>query len=97
MVEKPGCMTRLSIQRRSGAYPRHLVLRLEIDREVDGRWIYEAIDLPGVISYGKTRDEAKENMALLALRVIDERLEHGEPLPDLDPEETPAEYQHHPA
>ncbi len=72
---------RLSITRRRGALPREIVLRLDIEREDDGRWIAELIDIPGVMAYGNSREEAKNNVALLALRVIDERRAHGEPLP----------------
>jgi predicted RNase H-like HicB family nuclease len=45
-------------------------LRIEFDRETDGRWIAEAIDLPGVMAYGETCSEALANVEALALRVI---------------------------
>jgi predicted RNase H-like HicB family nuclease len=48
---------------------------LEIDRETDGRWIAEIPDLPGVMVYGVTREEALSRAKALALRVIAERLE----------------------
>jgi predicted RNase H-like HicB family nuclease len=38
-------------------------------------------ELPGVLAYGQTRDEAVRNAQVLSLRVLAERLEHGEPLP----------------
>ena len=89
-------MQLLKVFRRRGAKPEQLILRLEIDRESDGRWIAEAIDLPGVMCYGTSRIEARDNAALLALRVIDERLEHGEDLPEFEPDPTDAEHvQHH--
>jgi predicted RNase H-like HicB family nuclease len=55
-----------------------LVYSIELEREDDGRWIAEVPDLPGVLSYGNTRDEAVARVQALALRVIAERLEHDE-------------------
>lgn len=57
--------------------------RVEIEREDDGRWIAEVPDLPGVLTYGGTREEAVARVQALALRVIAERLEHGEANPEL--------------
>jgi predicted RNase H-like HicB family nuclease len=54
---------------------------VEVEKEADGRWIAEVADLPGVMTYGATRDEAVRNAQVLSLRVLAERLEHGEPLP----------------
>lgn len=51
---------------------------IEIDRETDGRWIAEVIDIPGVLAYGQTQEEAMAKVQALALRVIAERLELGE-------------------
>ena len=56
---------------------------IEIEQEQDGRWIAEVIDLPGVLAYGRTADEAKAEVQALALRVVADRLEHGEAGPDL--------------
>ena len=53
-------------------------LTIEIDREDDGRWIAEVPDLPGVLTYGVTRDEVIARVQALALRVVADRLEHGE-------------------
>ena len=58
-------------------------LVLEIEQEIDGRWLAEIADLPGVMAYGQTADEAKAKAQALALRVIADRLEHGEESPDL--------------
>ena len=58
-------------------------MRIEIDREEDGRWLTEIPDLPGVMAYGATRDEALARVKALALRVLANRLEHGESVPDL--------------
>ena len=55
-----------------------MTLRVELEEEVDGRWIAEVTDLPGVVAYGQTRDEALAHAQALALRVLAERLEHGE-------------------
>jgi predicted RNase H-like HicB family nuclease len=51
---------------------------IELDREEDGRWIAEIQDLPGVLCYGTSRDEAIARVQALALRVLAERLEHAE-------------------
>jgi predicted RNase H-like HicB family nuclease len=56
---------------------------VEIDREGDGRWIGEVVDLPGVLAYGGTRDEAVAKAKSLAFRVLADRLEHGESIPEL--------------
>jgi predicted RNase H-like HicB family nuclease len=57
--------------------------RVEIEQEEDGRWIAEVVDLPGVLAYGNTRDEARAKVQALALRVVADRIEHGEAGPDL--------------
>jgi len=57
------------------------MLKIEIDREDDGRWIGEVPDLPGVMVYGASEAEARIKAAALALRVIADRLEHGDPVP----------------
>jgi predicted RNase H-like HicB family nuclease len=59
-------------------------MRLEVEQEDDGRWLAEAPALPGVMAYGATRDEAIARVETLALRVLADRLEHGERAPDLD-------------
>ncbi len=59
-------------------------MRVEIEREEDGRWIAEVPDLPGVLVYGQTREEAVMRVEALALRVIADRLDHGEAIPELD-------------
>ena len=59
-------------------------LFIEIEREDDGRWIAEIPELPGVMVYGQTREEATCRVQALALRVIADRLEHGEPTPVID-------------
>ena len=56
-------------------------MKIELDREKDGRWIAEVPDLPGVMAYGGSRKEAISKAEVLALRVIADRLEHGEAVP----------------
>jgi predicted RNase H-like HicB family nuclease len=56
-------------------------LTVEFDRETDGRWIAEIRSLPGVLAYGKSRKEALAKAQALALRVIADRLDHGETVP----------------
>jgi predicted RNase H-like HicB family nuclease len=58
-------------------------MRIEIEQEDDGRWLSEIPDLPGVMVYGPTRDEAVARVKALALRVLADRLEHGETVPVL--------------
>jgi predicted RNase H-like HicB family nuclease len=53
-------------------------LTIDLGREEDGRWIAEALELPGVMSYGQTRDEAISNAERLAIEVIADRIAHGE-------------------
>ena len=60
------------------------IISVRRSREKDGRWIAEVSDLPGVLAYGKTRDEAIAKVEALALRVIADRLDHGENIPELD-------------
>ncbi|MFA4837250.1 MAG: type II toxin-antitoxin system HicB family antitoxin [Dehalococcoidia bacterium] len=58
-------------------------MKIEIERENDNRWIAEVPELPGVMVYGESRDEAVSKVQSLALRVIADRLEHGEQIPEL--------------
>ena len=58
-------------------------LVVEVELEDDGRWIAEVTGLSGVMAYGRTRDEALARTEALALRVLADRLEHGEDIPDL--------------
>lgn len=59
------------------------MLRIEIDEEVDGRIIAEVPELPGVAAYGHTREEAIARVEAIALRALADRLDHGEPVPEL--------------
>ena len=51
---------------------------IEHEREEDGRWLAEVPELPGVLAYGATANEAMGRAEALALRVLAERLEHNE-------------------
>jgi len=55
-------------------------LTIESEREEDGRWLAEVLELPGTMVYGQTREEAIAKAQALALRVVAERLDHGEML-----------------
>ena len=56
-------------------------LNIELEQETDGRWIAEIDELNGVLVYGETREDAIRKVKTLALRVIADRLENGESLP----------------
>ena len=56
---------------------------VEIEQEGDGRWIAEVVALPGVLAYGASRAEALAKVEVLALRVLADRLEHGEAIPEV--------------
>ncbi|HOO76306.1 MAG TPA: type II toxin-antitoxin system HicB family antitoxin [bacterium] len=58
-------------------------MKIDVEREEDGRWIAEVPELPGVMTYGKTRDDAVSKAQSLALRAIADRLDHGESIPEL--------------
>ena len=56
--------------------------KIETDQEDDGRWIAEIPELPGVLTYGESHDEAVSRVQALALRVLADRLEYGEAVPE---------------
>ena len=56
---------------------------IEFEQETDGRWIAEVKELRGTMVYGRTRNEASAKVQALALRVVADRLEHGEAAADL--------------
>ena len=60
-----------------------ITLKVETEREDDGRWLAEVLELPGVLAYGDSQNAAVSKVQALALRVLAERLEHGEAGPDL--------------
>jgi predicted RNase H-like HicB family nuclease len=51
---------------------------VETEREIDGRWIAEVIEIPGVMKYGDSKEQAVAQAEALALRVLAERIENGE-------------------
>ena len=60
-----------------------ITFKVETEREDDGRWLAEVLELPGVLAYGESEDAALSRVQALALRVVAERLEHGEAGPEL--------------
>ena len=56
---------------------------VELEREEDGRWIGEVVDLPGVLAYGSSREDAVAKAKALAFRVLADRIEHGEDIPEI--------------
>jgi predicted RNase H-like HicB family nuclease len=58
------------------------MLTIDTEQEDDGRWVADITALPGVMAYGATEAEARQRVAALAFRVIADRFEHGEPVPD---------------
>ncbi len=60
-----------------------MTLTIEYEQEEDGRWLAEVVELPGVMVYGKTTEEAIARVQALALRVLAEQIEHGERDPKL--------------
>jgi predicted RNase H-like HicB family nuclease len=55
-----------------------MTFTVEFEREDDGRWLAEVLELPGVLAYGDSSDEAIARAQALALRAVADRLEHGE-------------------
>jgi predicted RNase H-like HicB family nuclease len=60
-----------------------MTFKVEIEREDDGRWSAEVLELPGVMAYGTSPEDAKAKVQALALRVVADRLDHGEAGPEL--------------
>ena len=56
---------------------------IEFDQETDGRWIAEIPMLPGAMSYGSSKDEASKKVEALALRILADRIENGEDVPEI--------------
>ena len=61
--------------------PARFSLAIEYYREEDGRWLADISALPGVTAYGRTKKQATAAVQALALRLIADRLEHGEAVP----------------
>ena len=60
-----------------------ITFKIEVEQEEDGRWLGEVLELPGVLAYGQSQEAAVSKVQALALRVVAERLEHGEAGPQL--------------
>jgi predicted RNase H-like HicB family nuclease len=60
-----------------------MTFMIELEQEEDGRWLAEVLELPGVLTYGQTPEEATAKAQVLALRILADRLEHGETTPTL--------------
>lgn len=60
-----------------------ITFKVDTEQEEDGRRLAEVVELPGVVAYGSSHDGAVSRVQALALRVIAERLEHGEAGPEL--------------
>jgi predicted RNase H-like HicB family nuclease len=58
-----------------------MTFTVEVEQENDGRWIAEIPQIPGAMVHGRTREEAVSRVEALALRVLAERIEHGEMSP----------------
>ena len=60
-----------------------ITFKIEVEQEEDGRWLAEVLELPGVLAYGQSQEAAVSKVQALALRVVAERLDHGEAGPQL--------------
>ena len=60
-----------------------MTFKIEVEQEEDGRWLAEVLELPGVLAYGQSQEAAISKVQALALRVVADRLEHGEAGPQL--------------
>jgi len=65
---------------------------IEYDREEDGRWIAGITELPGVLVYGETQEEATNKVLALTFRVLADRIEHGEMIPTESGEIVPMQF-----
>jgi len=59
-------------------------MKIEVEQELDGRWIADAPEIPGGLAYGESKEEAISKVETLVLRILADRLENGEPAPELD-------------
>ena len=58
-------------------------MQVEVEQEADGRWIAEVPSLPGSMAYGASRQEAIAKVEALVLRILADKVEHGEDTPQL--------------
>jgi predicted RNase H-like HicB family nuclease len=59
-------------------------MRVEVEREDDGRWIAEVPALPGALAYGASKAEAVAKVEALVLRALADKIEHGEEAPGIE-------------
>ena len=59
-------------------------MKVEIEQEQDGRFIAEVPEIPGALAYGASQEEAIYKVEALVLRILADRLDHGEPSPELE-------------
>jgi predicted RNase H-like HicB family nuclease len=78
------CIPTRSASEASNARERTVPFAIEIEREDDDSWLAEVTDLAGVLAYGQSRKEVVDRVQALALRVLADRLDHGESVPQLD-------------
>ncbi len=60
-----------------------MIFSIEYEQEDDGRWLAEVLELPGALAYGRTVQEAISKVQALALRILADKIEHGEVPPDM--------------
>lgn len=58
-------------------------MQVEVEQEEDGRWIAEVAGIPGAMAYGSSRKEAVAKVEALVLRILADKVEHGEDTPQL--------------
>ncbi len=56
-------------------------LRIEMEREEDGRWLAAVPELPGVMAYGSSQEEATRKAKTVALQILADMIDSGEELP----------------
>jgi predicted RNase H-like HicB family nuclease len=56
-------------------------LRIELELEQDGRWLASVPELPGVMAYGATEEEAIRKAKAVALQILADMIENGEEVP----------------
>jgi len=59
-------------------------MKIEVEREDDGRWVAEAPAIPGALAYGENRNAAVAKVEALVLRILADRLDHGEPAAEVE-------------
>jgi len=60
-----------------------MIFSIEYEQETDGRWLAEVLELPGALAYGNTVQEAVSKVQALALRIVADKIEHGEVPPEM--------------